>query len=283
MSLSNDDIFFELLIKWIDENLENDLSLDRVAAHAGFSKRYLQECFANFTGLSIGEYIRLRRLTSAYILLRVTNLTPFEIANLYRWETQQSFTRAFRKQFNIPPSALRKADASSHNNFFPIYEDINNAKYRWDIQKIQGYYRKEFTNEYEIKYSDFFKEDVHYEHLLALIEEFIGQRRINNDFIISAQIKPMQKIKRGTINFTISIGEKSAIDGKTKVKIIDDLYLNIYYTCSLVKLEAIIHYAHQNIVPMTGLRVTSKEILLDIKKFDRKSKFVKGILRIPVK
>gem|GEM_PF-1669995 len=283
MSLSNDKVFFESLIKWIDENLDNDLTLEKVSYYAGFSKRYLQECFANFIGLSLGEYIRLRRLTSAYILLRVTNLTPYEIARLYKWKSQQSFTRSFKNQFGIPPSALRKCEASSHENFYPAYEKIKKDKLRWYIKEIKFNYRKELSCEYEVKYSEFFKGTAHYTHLSGLIRSLIDKRNIDKEFIMIAQVAPMDKIKRGVIKFNICAGEKTQDFPELNIKMIVGLHLNVYFSCPLKELEGIIHDSHQKIVPLTGTKVTSKAIILDIKNFNHANEIITGMLRIPVR
>lgn len=53
------------LLNWLENYLDQPLSLDNVAAKAGYSKWHLQRMFKDVTGHAIGAYIRARRLTKA--------------------------------------------------------------------------------------------------------------------------------------------------------------------------------------------------------------------------
>lgn len=57
------------LLRWIDDNLDKPLSLDNVAAKAGYSKWHLQRMFKEVTDQAIGAYIRARRLSRAAVAL----------------------------------------------------------------------------------------------------------------------------------------------------------------------------------------------------------------------
>lgn len=96
------------LLRWLDENLDKPLSLDNVAAKAGYSKWHLQRMFKEITNQAIGSYIRARRLSRAAVALRLTSRPILDIALQYRFDSQQTFTRAFKKQFNITPALYRR-------------------------------------------------------------------------------------------------------------------------------------------------------------------------------
>ncbi|EBX5145154.1 MDR efflux pump AcrAB transcriptional activator RobA, partial [Salmonella enterica subsp. enterica serovar Newport] len=72
------------LLRWLDEHLDQPLSLDNVAAKAGYSKWHLQRMFKDVTGEAIGAYIRARRLSRAAIALRLTARPILDIALQYR-------------------------------------------------------------------------------------------------------------------------------------------------------------------------------------------------------
>lgn len=72
------------------------MSLDNVAAKAGYSKWHLQRMFKDITGNAIGAYIRARRLSKAAVALRLTGRPILDIALQYRFDSQQTFTRAFK-------------------------------------------------------------------------------------------------------------------------------------------------------------------------------------------
>ncbi|MDF7670465.1 MDR efflux pump AcrAB transcriptional activator RobA [Orbaceae bacterium ESL0721] len=96
------------LIVWIEKNLEQPLSIDHVAQKSGYSKWHLQRMFKEVTGKVLGTYIRQRRLTYAALSLRMTSKPILDIAMQYRFDSQQTFTRSFKKQFDVTPASYRR-------------------------------------------------------------------------------------------------------------------------------------------------------------------------------
>ena len=76
-------IIRDLLI-WLEGHLDQPLSLDNVAAKAGYSKWHLQRMFKDVTGHAIGAYIRARRLSKSAVALRLTARPILDIALQYR-------------------------------------------------------------------------------------------------------------------------------------------------------------------------------------------------------
>ncbi|WP_312109551.1 MDR efflux pump AcrAB transcriptional activator RobA [Pantoea septica] len=109
------------LLVWLESHLDQPLSLDNVALKAGYSKWHLQRMFKDVTGHAIGAYIRARRLSKAAVALRLTSRPIMDIALQYRFDSQQTFTRAFKKQFNQTPAWYRR---SSEWNSFGIRPPI---------------------------------------------------------------------------------------------------------------------------------------------------------------
>ena len=103
------------LLAWLESHLDQPLSLDNVSIKAGYSKWHLQRMFKDVTGHAIGAYIRARRLSKAAVALRLTSRPILDIALQYRFDSQQTFTRAFKKQFNQTPAWYRRA--SDWNSF----------------------------------------------------------------------------------------------------------------------------------------------------------------------
>ncbi|MBP2169681.1 AraC family transcriptional activator of mar-sox-rob regulon [Erwinia toletana] len=103
------------LLVWLESHLDQPLSLDNVAAKAGYSKWHLQRMFKEVTSHAIGAYIRARRLSKAAVALRLTSRPILDIALQYRFDSQQTFTRAFKKQFAQTPAYYRRA--SDWNSF----------------------------------------------------------------------------------------------------------------------------------------------------------------------
>ncbi|MBS0975777.1 helix-turn-helix domain-containing protein, partial [Serratia rubidaea] len=78
------------LLAWIEQNLEQTLTLDEIATKAGYSKWHLQRMFKRQTGHVLGTYVRRRRLTAAARELRLTGTSVAIIADKYQFDSQQT-------------------------------------------------------------------------------------------------------------------------------------------------------------------------------------------------
>jgi len=97
------------VIKKIEAKIYNkeNISVADIENISGYSKRYMQKKFKSFTGMNISTYIRKRKLTQAAILLKLTRKKVYHIAMEFNFSTQQSFTRAFIREFNVSPLEFR--------------------------------------------------------------------------------------------------------------------------------------------------------------------------------
>ncbi|ADY56427.1 transcriptional regulator, AraC family [Syntrophobotulus glycolicus DSM 8271] len=96
-------------INYIEMNLCEKLSLDKIANITGFSKFYFHRTFQSEIGMPIYDYIRKRRLANAASLLLTTNISILDIAVNFRFESQEAFTRAFKSVYQLPPGKYRTA------------------------------------------------------------------------------------------------------------------------------------------------------------------------------
>ncbi|MBG2711439.1 helix-turn-helix domain-containing protein [Proteus mirabilis] len=109
------------IIYWIEENLEKDLKLENVSQKSGYSKWHLQRMFKEQTGLTLASYIRARRLSCAAVELRLQRTPLLDIALKYRFDSQQTFSRAFKKLFNMTPyNYRRKENWQAHGFTLPL-------------------------------------------------------------------------------------------------------------------------------------------------------------------
>ncbi|MEM7158662.1 MAG: helix-turn-helix domain-containing protein [Myxococcota bacterium] len=95
-------------IDYIEANLEFDIELSRVSKVAGISHWHFQRIFKAVTGETLKTYIRSRRMANALDALLTTKAGILEIAFRAGFESQEAFTRAFKKAFGITPNAYRK-------------------------------------------------------------------------------------------------------------------------------------------------------------------------------
>lgn len=95
-------------INYIEEHLTEEINYDRVADEAACSSFYFQRIFGILCDISLGEYIRNRRLTLAGNELNASDIKVIDIALKYGYESPESFTRAFSKFHGITPSEAKK-------------------------------------------------------------------------------------------------------------------------------------------------------------------------------
>lgn len=95
-------------INYIEANLDRDVSLAQVAKAACLSQWHFQRIFKALTNETLKTYIRSRRLADSLDKLLTTQSKILDIALSAGYESQESFTRAFRANFNLTPHEYRK-------------------------------------------------------------------------------------------------------------------------------------------------------------------------------
>lgn len=101
-------------VDYIEDHLTDDLDVDTIAKVAGFSRWHFQTVFSAAVGDSLKEYIRTRRLSKAMSELG-TDKRILDIAMDAGFDSQESFSRAFKQMFHATPGESRKkGKTSSH-------------------------------------------------------------------------------------------------------------------------------------------------------------------------
>ena len=95
-------------IAYIDKNYKNDISLEEIASHVGYSRCYFSSMFKQHMGMSPIDYISVRRIDEAMRLLRDTDLPVFKIATECGFNNAVNFCRVFKKITKKPPSVFRE-------------------------------------------------------------------------------------------------------------------------------------------------------------------------------
>ncbi|EHG4385714.1 helix-turn-helix domain-containing protein [Salmonella enterica subsp. enterica serovar Typhimurium] len=96
------------MISYIEENLENKINIDSLCKFSGYGRRYIQILFKKHINMPLWQYIKLRRITRAALLLRLTSSKIIDIAFRLQFDSQQSFNREFKKIVGCTPLQYRK-------------------------------------------------------------------------------------------------------------------------------------------------------------------------------
>ncbi|WHY01419.1 AraC family transcriptional regulator [Neobacillus sp. DY30] len=94
-------------IDYMEEHLLDNITIESIAKQANVSVFHFQRIFSVLTDITVGEYLRRRRLTLAAQELSSTDSKIIDVALKYGYDTPESFSKAFRKQHGITPSQAR--------------------------------------------------------------------------------------------------------------------------------------------------------------------------------
>ncbi|MED1743144.1 AraC family transcriptional regulator [Brevibacillus borstelensis] len=99
-------------LRYIEENLTEDIDFAEVARLACCSQYHFTRMFAFIAGVTLSEYIRRRRLTLAAFELTDKNVRIIDVAIKYGYSSPDSFTRAFQSLHGVTPSEARNSGHS---------------------------------------------------------------------------------------------------------------------------------------------------------------------------
>lgn len=150
------------LVDYIENHLCEEIDLDTCARILGLSTYNMQRIFTFVAGISISSYIRRRRLSCAYQDLAIHKMRVIDVSTKYLYESQISFSRAFKEHFGICPKDAKKGNSVSlysKLNFkiltaedkltyeiktissFPLYVIVSNPLNK-DVDEIKKLYNK---------------------------------------------------------------------------------------------------------------------------------------------
>ena len=96
------------LLNYCMEHLDDDLSLERVAAEVCVGKYYISHLFRKRLGIGFHEYVNLLRVNEAGKLLVETDLPVTEISNRVGFASPRTFNRVFRDHTAVSPREYRQ-------------------------------------------------------------------------------------------------------------------------------------------------------------------------------
>lgn len=105
-SAKKESSLYQNLLSYINDNLEEDLSLDAIASHFFVSKYHVAHVFKENTGMSIHQYILKKRLNACKnAMLSEEYVTSFYES--FGFQDYSAFYRAFKKEYGISPKEFR--------------------------------------------------------------------------------------------------------------------------------------------------------------------------------
>lgn len=108
------DFYIKEAISYIEQNFQNDISVENIAAVCGLNRSYLGKIFHENMGKSPQAFLISYRMSKAAELLKLTDLSIADIGNAVGYPNQLHFSRAFKNVYGIPPRQWRYENAAKN-------------------------------------------------------------------------------------------------------------------------------------------------------------------------
>jgi AraC family transcriptional regulator len=95
-------------LDYIESQLNDEIDYNELERITGTSVYHFRRMFSFLSGMSLGEYIRNRKLSNATFDLLHEGMSVTETAFKYGYESVDGFSRAFREWSGISPSEVKK-------------------------------------------------------------------------------------------------------------------------------------------------------------------------------
>ncbi len=105
---ASDDVHINEIMRYIDTNIGERLTLKDISAHIKLSKEYTCTLFKRKTGKTITEYIIERKLYIAQAYILAGEIPLNEISALLGFDNYNYFSRRFKRQFDLTPMEYKK-------------------------------------------------------------------------------------------------------------------------------------------------------------------------------
>ncbi|MDO4334048.1 MAG: AraC family transcriptional regulator [Eubacteriales bacterium] len=107
------DFYVHEAIAFIEQNFQNDISVEDIADRCGLNRSYFGKIFKDAVGRTTQEFLMNYRMTKAAELLKLTQLSIGDIGNAVGYENPLHFSRAFKNIYGISPREWRNRNQIS--------------------------------------------------------------------------------------------------------------------------------------------------------------------------
>ncbi len=98
-------------LDYVEENITDHIDYEEVAKRAYSSSFHFQKVFGIIVGYTLGDYIRMRRLSLAGSELAAGKARVIDAALKYGYDSPESFSRAFTKFHGVTPMQAKNGAA----------------------------------------------------------------------------------------------------------------------------------------------------------------------------
>ena len=107
-------------IEYMEGHLTDEITLADIAKHVNLSAFHFQRAFSLLAEMSPAEYLRKRRLSQAGAELTGGDVKVIDVALKYRYDSPESFTKAFTRFHGVSPMQVKKGGSIQFMNRFAV-------------------------------------------------------------------------------------------------------------------------------------------------------------------
>lgn len=200
---------------YIDENINEELSLEKLAEIATYSPFHFHRIFRAVTSETLQEYITRKRLEKSAMMLALKKNTSLEeIYTQFGFKSNANFSKTFKKYYGISPTEFRK---NSPEKFSKITQNVSKIgqkevvfeQYLYNLNLIENFMGK--NAKIEVK-------EMPEIHLASVLS--IGVQNIENSYnklinwAIPKNLFPRENVKMITVyhdSFKVTAPDKVRI------------------------------------------------------------------------
>lgn len=101
------DFYIKEALNYIEQNFQNDISIENIASFCGLNRTYFGRIFKETVGKSPQQFLLSYRMAKAAELLKLTQLSISDIGNAVGYPNQLHFSRAFKNVYGVSPREWR--------------------------------------------------------------------------------------------------------------------------------------------------------------------------------
>ena len=101
------DFYIKEAFSFIEQNFQNDISIEDIAACCGLNRSYFGKIFHQNMGKTPQEFLMSYRMTKATELLKLTEISIADVGNAVGYPNQLHFSRAFKNIYGLSPRQWR--------------------------------------------------------------------------------------------------------------------------------------------------------------------------------
>lgn len=102
-----EDPMVQLIKQYINNHLDEAITLDMIGNHVHLSPKYLSHFFKKKTGINVLTYLTDKRMAYAANLLKTSDLQVQEIGEMIGYKKTQYFIALFKKCYGLTPQQYR--------------------------------------------------------------------------------------------------------------------------------------------------------------------------------